>query len=343
MAVSVAILGASGYAGAELLRLLAGHAEVEVTVATADSQQGKKVGELYPSLAPSYPELRFDSLSSGPVNRADVIFSALPHGESMHILPRLQNNLIIDLGSDFRLKNAELYPEFYERAHVCPDQLSLWSYGLPELFREEIVESKRIASPGCYATAIILALAPLVREGLIEDTIVVDAISGTSGAGRGARPGLHFAHVYEDIRAYKIGAHQHTAEVEQSLNRLSPTQRVMVSVTPHLAPMTRGIHATCSAQLVKSCSSQEISQLFTASYQYEPFVVVSDLPPGTKEVRGSNWVRIFPTVDPRTQRVIVVSVLDNLVKGAAGQAIQNMNIALGFSENLGLSNTGLYP
>jgi len=343
MALSVAILGASGYAGAELLRLLAGHEQAQVAVATADSQQGKKVADLYPNLAPCYPDLNFDSLSSEKINRADVVFSALPHGESMHILPCLKNDLIVDLGSDFRLKNSELYPEFYDRAHVCPDQLPLWSYGLPELFRTEIAESKRIASPGCYATAIILALAPLVREGLIEDTIVVDAISGTSGAGRGAKPGLHFAHVFEDVRAYKIGDHQHIAEVEQSLNKLSPAQKVAVSITPHLAPMTRGIHATCSAQLVKSCSSQEISQLFSTSYQHEPFIGVSDLPPGTKEVRGSNGVRIYPTVDHRTNRVIVVSVLDNLVKGAAGQAVQNMNIALGFSESLGLTNTGFYP
>jgi len=343
MTNSIAILGASGYAGAELLRLLGSDCDSEVVVVTGDSQKGKKVAELYPHLASSYPELVFESTDSARVRSARVVFSALPHGESMSILPQLNNELIIDLGSDFRLKAPALYPQWYAREHISPEQLAKWTYGLPELFREQIVTSKRIANPGCYATAITLALAPLVAEDLIKGDIVVNALSGTSGAGRNPAPNLHFANVFENITAYKPGTHQHTAEIEQSLSVLNPDSTPMVSITPHLAPITRGIHATCSAQLKTKGNSELVEKLFREFYKNEPFVKISSIPCGCKETRGSNSVVLYSTVDPRTQRVIVISVLDNLIKGAAGQAIQNMNLALGLPETKSLNAIGLYP
>lgn len=343
MSIKTAIIGASGYTGAELLRLLVMHPEFEPVVVTGDSQAGQSVVGLYPHLS-HYPSMQFESMDncSDKLNSCELLFSCLPHGHAMGILPKLQNRLIVDLASDFRLNTSSDYETWYGQSHSCPHELSSWAYGLPELFKDEIRNSTRIANPGCYATACILASAPLARHNLISDTIVIDAISGTSGAGRAAKPSLHFAHVYEDVRAYKIGNHQHTGEVELALSKYAKAS-VQVCLSAQLAPMSRGIHAICSAKLAQPIETQELQQIFKTCYQNAPFVKIVSTPPGTKEVRGSNFAYIYAQIDKRTNRALVTIAIDNLVKGAAGQAIQNANIICGIDETMGLNFGGLYP
>lgn len=343
MTIETAVLGASGYVGAELLRLLAGHPDIEVNVVTADTQAGRDVGDLYPHLA-EYADLALVSLddAAADVAKCPLVFSGLPHGESMRVLPGLANDLVVDASADFRLDDAAEYERWYGESHLAPDQLERWVYGLPELFREDVREAERIASPGCYPTAVVLAVAPLVSAGLVSGTVVADCWSGTSGAGRSPKPNLHFAHVYEDARAYGIAGHRHTPEMEMALASLAERD-VTVSFTPHLAPMVRGIHATCSADAATGVTKETVRQAFADLYDDEDFVDVARVPPGTKEVRGSNAVLVHPVLDDRCGRVIVTCVIDNLVKGAAGQAIQNANLALGLDEASGLPMEGLYP
>ncbi|MCB0358449.1 MAG: N-acetyl-gamma-glutamyl-phosphate reductase [Bdellovibrionales bacterium] len=343
MEYRVAIIGASGYTGAELLRLLAHHPACEVVVATGESQAGKRVGELYPHLA-RFGGLQLQSLGEAEdaIQDADVVFCGLPHGESASVLSKLTNRLVIDLGSDFRLKDPAVYNEWYGRGHPCPEALDQWTYGLTELFRGEVRTAGRIANPGCYATAVTLAAAPVAKEGFVAGPIAVAAVSGLSGAGRTPQPSVHFSHAFEDVRAYKVGVHQHTPEIEAALARLGATES-RVSLTTHLVPMTRGIHATVTFDLRRGTSSSDLVELFRATYANEPFVEVSDQPPATKSVRGSNRALLHAHVDSRCGRGIVLCVIDNLVKGASGQAIQNANCALGLEEGLGLSAEGLYP
>lgn len=343
MTIPVAVLGASGYTGAELLRLLAEHPDVEVVVATADSQAGVDVGELYPHLQ-AYGDLPMRTIddATDDIAACRLVFCGLPHGEAMRVLPGLDNDLVVDLGGDFRLDDPSEYARWYGTTHAAPDDLDAWVYGLPELLREDIAGADRIANPGCYPTAATLAIAPLLAAGMIEGPVVVDAASGTSGAGRGPKPDLHFAHVFEDVRAYKIAAHQHTPEIEHALE-LATGRQCRVSFTAHLVPMVRGIHATVSAQLAPGADPGQVADLFADNYGDEEFVAVSATPPGTKQVRGSNMCVLHPAVDLRCGRVIVTSVIDNLVKGAAGQAVQNANIALGLDEGTGLPVEGLYP
>ena len=358
MSIKTAIIGASGYTGAELLRLLVMHPEFSPVVVTGDSQAGQSVVVLYPHLS-QYSSMRFSSMDDcqDVIDECELVFSCLPHGHAMGILPKLQNRFVVDLASDFRLSSSADYEMWYGKPHCCPQELSSWAYGMPELFKDNIVANgARIANPGCYATACILANAPLVANGLVDNTIVIDAISGTSGAGRGAKPALHFAHVYEDVRAYKIGNHQHIGEVEIALNRLSSrlyssensakslqNDKLKVCLSAQLAPMSRGIYAISSAQLTKDVDTKELQAVFSSFYREAPFVRLVDSPPGTKEVRGSNFVYINAQVDKRTGRVIVTSAIDNLVKGAAGQAIQNANIICSLDETTGLNVSGLYP
>ncbi|MCO6432412.1 MAG: N-acetyl-gamma-glutamyl-phosphate reductase [Deltaproteobacteria bacterium] len=342
MKINVGIIGASGYTGAELMRLLALHPNFTLKAATADSQAGKQVHHLYPSLGSNSLTLRKLEDAMSALSECEVIFCALPHGEAMSTLGKLSNRLIIDLGSDFRLPYKELYTEWYKREHTAPSELGKWAYGLTELFRSEISPSSRIANPGCYATAVIAALAPLYRADLVEPIAVVDAVSGISGAGRNPGPAYHLPHAYEDVRSYKVASHQHTPEMEMGVEKFS-AKKVTISFTPHLVPMSRGIHATCSAPLRTSATFKGVIEALRDTYSNEPFIHVCDQPPGTKEVRGSNSIRISPVIDARSGRVIVTSVLDNLVKGAAGQAIQNANLALGLDERTGLPVEGVYP
>ena len=335
------ILGASGYTGSELLRLLAGHPEFEVAVATAHSHAGQAVGAHTPSLAAAYPGLTYEDNDPARFDGLDLVFCGLPHGESQRIVPELRARvgLIVDLAADFRLKDAALYPRWYGEEHSAPELLGDAVYGLPELFREGLSGATLIAAAGCYPTAAGLALAPLVRGGLVEPTgIVVDAASGVSGAGRGLKESLHFGSVDEDFTAYGLLTHRHTPEMEQIIGG-------EVLFTPHLAPMVRGILATCYARPAAGTTPTTDSVLAALhdAYDSEPFVVVRDDPPSTKATAGANAAHVTARVDPRTGWVVSFCALDNLVKGASGQAIQCANAALGLAETTGLPIVGVYP
>ena len=333
----VGIFGASGYTGAEMLRLLAGHPQLEVALATADTQAGGRAAELYPSLAAAYPDLVFSEADPAAAEDLDLVFLALPHGASQGIVPDLRKRVgkIVDLAADFRLRDPALYPVWYHDEHACPELLADFVFGIPELFRADLVGADLVAAAGCYVTAAALALAPLVKAGAVETSgIIVDAASGTSGAGRPPKPAFHFAHVDENFTAYSLLDHRHTPEIEQAIG-------AQVLFTPHLAPMTRGILATCYARPV--AGGPDPLEVLRAAYAGEPFVVVVDDPPTTKATLGSNVAHITARVDERTGWVLVLSALDNLVKGASGQALQCANLALGLPETEGLPIVGLYP
>ena len=350
MAVRVGIIGASGFTGAELLRLLAGHPEMEVVVATGDSQAGTRAADLYPSLAVAYPELVFspNTLDLADRHRLDVVFCGLPHGTSQEIVPGLlaEGRLVVDLGADFRLKDPALYPRWYHAEHTVPELLADAVYGLPELFRAELAALRGtglVATPGCYVTTATLALAPLLGAGLVAPTgIVVDAASGVSGAGRPPKPTTSFCTVDEDFTAYGVLDHRHTPEIEQNLSHAAVAD-VQVLFTPHLAPMNRGILATCYARPTVPVTTAGLRDALRSAYLDEPFVVVREDPPSTKATLGSNAVHVTAWADERTGWVVAMAALDNLTKGASGGAIQAANVALGLPETAGLPAVALYP
>jgi N-acetyl-gamma-glutamyl-phosphate reductase len=341
-AMKVGIVGASGYTGVELLRLLAAHPALEVAMATAHSHVGQAVGEHTPSLAAAYPGLLYEESDPVLLDGLDLVFCALPHGESQRVVPELRGGVgvVVDLAADFRLRDASLYPRWYGAEHGVPGLLAEAAYGLPELFREDLAGATLIAAAGCYPTAAGLALGPLVRRGLVDRSgIVVDAASGISGAGRAPKDSLHFGEVDEDFTAYGLLTHRHTPEIEQILG-------AEVLFTPHLAPMTRGILATCYGRPAgggPAPSTDAVMDALHEAYDDEPFVVVTDRPPATKATAGSNTAHVTARVDPRTGWVMTLCALDNLVKGASGQAIQCANVALGLPETVGLPLAGLYP
>ena len=344
----VGIIGASGYTGAELLRLLAAHPELQVELATGDSQAGAHIASLYPSLAPVYGDRTFDAYAPERLDGLDLVFLGLPHGASQALMTEIRQRvaLVIDLAADFRLADASLYPTWYGEAHAQPELLADFAYGLPELFRKDIAGATAVAAPGCYPTTAALALAPLVREGLIETSgIIVDAASGVSGAGRGPKANTTFCAVDEDFTAYGLLDHRHTPEIEQSVARVGGVEADAVSVlfTPHLAPMNRGILATCYARPTGSVSSAELLDLFHDAYDAEPFVTVSDRSPSTKATLGSNSAHVTVRADERTGYVVALAALDNITKGASGQAVQCANLICGLDETTGLSTLGLYP
>ena len=335
----VGIVGASGYTGAELLRLAAGHPELEVVLATGDTQAGTALADLYPSLRPVYGDLTFAEYTPEAVDGLDVVFCGLPHGASQAIVPEVKERVkwVLDLSADFRLKDAALYPQWYGAEHTAPELLDEFAYGLPELFRDDLAGASGVAVPGCYPTAASLALAPLVRAGAVETTgIIVDAASGVSGAGRGLKQSTHFCTVDEDFAAYGLLDHRHTPEMEQVLG-------AQVLFTPHLAPMTRGILATCYARPTGSTSTDEVLGLLRDTYAAEPFVHVIDGPPTTKAVLGSNSAMVTARADERTGWVVALCAIDNLVKGASGQAIQCANVLAGLPETTGLPQLGMFP
>ena len=341
--MKVGILGASGYTGGELLRLLAGHPDLEVAVVTAHAHAGQVVGEHTPSLAAAYPGLVYEASESlDRLNGLDLVFCGLPHGESQRIVPALRPHVgvIVDLAADFRLRDAALYPTWYGEEHSAPELLGQVAFGLPELFRADLNGATLIAAAGCYPTSASLALAPLRRAGLIgAEGIIVDAASGVSGAGRAPKDSLHFGTVDEDFTAYGLLTHRHTPEMEQILG-------AQVLFTPHLVPMVRGILATCYARPAAGMGTLTTADVMAAlhdAYDDEPFVAVTDQPPSTKATAGSNCAHVTARVDERTGWVLTLCALDNLVKGASGQAIQCANAALGLPETAGLPLAGLYP
>ncbi|MDQ1685915.1 MAG: N-acetyl-gamma-glutamyl-phosphate reductase [Frankiaceae bacterium] len=339
MGTSAAVVGASGYAGGELLRLLAGHPHLDVTAVAAASNAGRPLGELHPQLV-TLADRVLVGADDPSVSGADVVFLALPHGESAALASALADHtVVIDLGADFRLRSAADWQRWYGGDHA-----GTWPYGLPELpgARAEIRAAKRIANPGCYATAIVLALAPLLAGNLVEpDDLVVVAASGTSGAGRTASQRLLGSEVMGDLTPYKVGgAHQHLPEIRQALGG-----ETTMSFTPVLAPMPRGILATCTAKLRPGADASRLRETLGSAYGDEPFVTV--LPEGqwphTAATFGSNSCQLQVTADTDAGRAIVVAAIDNLGKGAAGQALQNANLALGFDETAGLSANGVAP
>ncbi len=341
--LAVGVAGASGYAGGELLRLLARHPEFDVTAVAGHSQVGQSLGTVHPNLV-DLANLVVQPAEAQTFNGCDLVFLALPHGESAALVERLPEQCkVVDLGADFRLRDPRSWEQFYGHAHA-----GTWTYGLPELpsARESIRQSTRIANPGCYATAILLALHPLTQAGLIETSdLVVVAASGTSGAGRSATQALLASEVMGSMSAYKVGGiHQHTPEIEQSLRQVAGEQEVRLSFTPLLAPMPRGIVATCTARLVPGASEQ-VRQCLEQAYAQEAFVHLLPINswPRTADVLGSNNTSLQLAVDEHVDRVVVVSVLDNLGKGAAGQAVQNANLMCGFAEGLGLTADGIAP
>ncbi|HEX2700664.1 MAG TPA: N-acetyl-gamma-glutamyl-phosphate reductase [Acidimicrobiales bacterium] len=334
--VKAGIFGASGYTGVELLRLCAGHPEIDVVLATGDSTVGTAVGNLYPSVRSACPGLILADPDPAAADGLDLVFLALPHGASQALVPDLRKRVgkVVDLAADFRLRDPGLYPVWYGAPHAAPELLSEFAFGIPELFRSELRGADLVAAAGCYVTAAALALAPLVRAGAIDtDGVIVDAASGVSGAGRAPKATSHFAAVDGDFTAYGLLTHRHTPEIEQATG-------ATVLFTPHLAPMTRGILATCYARPVSGADPLDVLRDF---YAGEPFVHVGDRSPSTKATTGANCVHITARRDPRTGWVVVLSALDNLVKGASGQAVQCANLALGLEETSGLPVIGLYP
>ena len=344
--MKVSIIGASGYAGEELIRLLHGHPHAEIVHLTSERHTGEKISKLYPHLTHIYDNI-LDSMED--VRRiaedSDVLFIALPHGHAMKLVKAIAGLPvhIIDLGADYRFADTSVYELWYHVPHTDPEAERV--YGLSELYRDAIRGAHLIGNAGCYTTASILALTPLVQEHLVQtDSILVDAVSGVSGAGRTPKESTHFPEFYDSFTAYGAVSHRHTPEIEQALSEQAG-EPVTINFTPHLAPIARGILATCYARLADGVTEEDVDAAFAARYADEFFIHLlgRGAYPSTKYVRGTNYCDIAWHIDPRTHRVIVFSAIDNLVKGAAGQAIQNMNIALGLDERTGLDLVPMYP
>lgn len=343
----IGIIGASGYTGAELLRLLDPHPHVEVTYLTAHDYAGKQVGELYPHLH-SYASFKFREFSPEEALReADFFFTALPQGESMSAVPSLLEGgcKVCDLSADYRIQQQEVYEKWYEVRHTSPRLLKEAVYGLPEINRAAIGDARLVAVPGCYPTAAILALAPVVKEAAADgSSIIIDAKSGLSGAGRSLTLATHFAQADENVKPYNVGSHRHTPEIEGVLSSLKG-EKANIIFTPHLMPMSRGILATCYLKLASSPSTADIDSFFRSYYADSKFVVLrgeGDFPE-TKAVTGSNYCHIGWFLDSGSDWLIVASAIDNLVKGASGQAVQCMNIMNGWDEATGLETMAIFP
>ena len=344
--IKTGIVGATGYTGVELLRLLCKHDSVEIVVATSDSEKGKAISEVFPSLR-SHIDLEFEAHNSDKLNNCDLVFFATPNATAMHHVAALLEKgcKIIDLSADFRIENKEIWEQWYETKHVCPELLDKAVYGLPELNRQQIKKANLIANPGCYPTAILLALLPALEKNLIKPTgIIADAKSGVSGAGRKAALATQFGEVAESFKAYNVSGHRHYPEIKQVLNSLQLDAEVDLTFVPHLVPMNRGILATIYVNKINN--NESMQQHYSDYYKQERFVDL--LPPAahpdTRSVRGTNFCRLsLHECQNKSQSTIILSVIDNLVKGAAGQAIQNMNLMFDLDEDMGLSNPALTP
>jgi N-acetyl-gamma-glutamyl-phosphate reductase len=337
--IRVGILGASGFVGGELLRLCAGHPDFQPVHLFGDAQVGAFVGAVHPHLALAYPGVAVRQYDPAALNDLELIFAALPHGLSQAIAPEIlaRGTRFVDLGADFRLSDSADYERWYGEAHQTPELLPKFVYGIPELNRPAIRASRNVAAAGCYPTAAILACKPLVDAGLIASgSLIIDAVSGVSGAGRAAKEPTAFSTISESFAAYGLLTHRHTAEMQAALGQ-------EVLFTPHLAPMNRGILATCYGVAARPMDGAEPLAMLRAAYADEPFVHVTDGSPATKWTLGSNAVQLTARFDPRTGRVLAIAALDNLVKGAAGQMIQCANLMFGLDETAGLPICGVYP
>jgi N-acetyl-gamma-glutamyl-phosphate reductase len=344
--INIGVVGASGYTGVELARLLSNHPDVKLTVATSRHYKGKKLADVYPNLAGLVDIVCEDLKTEELADRADLFFTAVPHQTAMAIVPDLlkAGKKVLDLSADFRLHDAEVYEKWYQ-SHSAKEYLAEAVYGLPELYRQHIAETHLVANPGCYPTSVILGLAPLLRaDAIAPETIIVDSKSGASGAGRSAQTGTLFCEVNDGFKAYKVADHRHTPEMEQEISLLCK-KTVTISFTPHLLPISRGILSTIYAKLTRTMSDSEVNEIYKSFYKDETFVRVCEpeVYPATQFVKGSNFCDIGVKVDNRTGRIVILSAIDNLVKGAAGQAVQNMNLMCNISESRGLLSVPLFP
>lgn len=342
--INVGIVGGTGYTGVELLRLLAGHEHVQVTMITSRSEKGRRLDDLYPNLRGHY-DLAFSEPDVDALASCDVVFFATPHNVAMNLVPELlaAGTRIVDLSADFRLRDDALWSQWYGEPHACPELLSEAVYGLPEVNRAAIATARLVACAGCYPTAVQLGFLPLLRSGLVDPaSLIASAASGTSGAGRQAKVDNLLSETADSFKAYGVAGHRHLPEIEQGLQLLAGGP-VSLTFVPHLAPMVRGIHATLFAKLVGDAA--DLQHVFEHSYRDEPFVDVlpAGVLPQTRTVRGANLCQLAVTVPQQRDTVVVTVVEDNLVKGASGQAIQSMNIMLGLPENAGLNVVGLLP
>ncbi|MDF2569686.1 MAG: argC [Sporomusa sp.] len=346
--MKISIVGATGYTGAELLRILASHPAAEVLYITSESQPGIDINEIYPHFTRFYSKTLVSLAELDKIAiESDVIFIGLPHGHAMEvgrkataINPKIK---IIDLGADYRFKNHDVYEQWYKVPHTHKGAQAV--YGLTELNRNQVLEASIVGNPGCYTTASILALAPLVQHHLIDlNSIIVDAKSGVSGAGRGLSLGSHFTEVFESVKAYNVAGHRHTPEIEAVLGEMAG-EELIISFTPHLIPVPRGILSTCYARLKDGISAERVDEAYKAMYDREYFIRLLGRGgyPATKNTRGTNFCDLGWHIDKRTGRVIAIAAIDNLVKGAAGQAVQNMNVMFKMEERTGLDNAPLYP
>jgi N-acetyl-gamma-glutamyl-phosphate reductase len=342
----VAIAGASGYTGFELIRILSHHPQIELTTITSRMQAGQRLDDFYPALK-GHCGLIFNNTDPEILAaNADLIFTALPHQAAMDIVPELLNRgvKVIDLSADYRLKDPLVYAAWYQ-PHKTPELLPQAVYGLPELHREQILAARLVANPGCYPTSVILGVGPLLDKALLDHrTLIADSKSGVTGAGRGVSLSVHFCEVSDSFKAYKVAEHRHTPEMEQELSGIAG-ETVCLTFTPHLVPMSRGILSTIYATLRDEATAEQIDQAFASFYREAPFVRLcgrGELPT-TLQVRGSNYCDIGWRVDERNRRLIVVSVIDNLTRGASGQAVCNMNLMSGMPEELGLDYAPWQP
>ncbi len=357
--LSVSVVNATSYMGVELLRLLAGHPDFVVTSVTGRSAAGQRLGEVFPQLRAwnfaGAPELAELTISEEP-EQTDLAFVCLPHAAAAEAVQSLLQRgvKVVDLSADFRLRDPAMYEQWYKHTHPAPALLESAVYGLSERYRERISQASLIANPGCHSTAAILALLPVAASGLLGPDIIIDSKTGISGAGRGLTLGTHYAEANEDVSAYSLGGHRHLPEIEQELVAVAADSgqpfedAPRITFVPHLIPITRGILATCYADLRRAADGQlpttaELLALYREYYAQDTFVHVIEQPPHTKWTYGSNHCFIYPTIDSRTQRLLVVSCLDNLTKGGAGQAIQNANLLCGLPETTGLPPLAVYP
>lgn len=336
--INVSIIGASGYSGVELLKILGRHKHVSVGKLFANTSAGKRIDEVYPWFKGRIGTT-LEQYSAEAACTSDVIFIALPSGEAMNIVPELlqRGKKVIDLGGDFRFKDSSLYEKFYKREHTARETVARAVFGLPEWYREQIKSATLLSNPGCYATSAIIPLAPVLKEGIVEEKgITISSLSGVSGAGRSSTTELSFVEVNESVKAYKVGVHQHTPEIKTTLEAITG-KNIALTFVPHLLPITRGIYTSIFAPLKKQTTQTEILAAYQKYYAGEPFVRFSDTAiPEIKQVNYTNYIDIGFRVDPDNNQVIILSVIDNLVKGAAGQAVQNMNLMFGFDETEGL-------
>ncbi len=336
--IKISIVGASGYSGAELLKILLRHRQVEVERLFANSSAGKRVAEVYPWFSGEV-EASYEQYSAEAACKSDVVFIAMPSGEAMHIVPELINRgqRVIDLGGDFRLKDPSLYQKFYQRDHKATDLLPRAVFGLPEWNRSQIKSATLVANPGCYATSAILPLAPVLKEGIVQlHGITISSLSGVSGAGRSASLDLSFTEVNESVKAYKVGIHQHTPEIQTALEAIAGAP-VSLTFVPHLLPITRGIYTSIYAPLAENVRQGDVLAAFRKYYDHEPFVRILDTAiPEIKHVNYTNYIDIGFRIYSDNDQLIILSTIDNLIKGAAGQAVQNMNLMFGLKETEGL-------